>query len=84
MKIHKNDNVRIDLKTGHKHAICAIRIGENVIKYGYSIGHATQDIACGELVHTHNLRTNLSENLQYSYEPIDMPVLHTSSAETFT
>jgi len=42
---------------GHKVAIVAIRQGEAVIKYGASIGLATQDIAPGDHVHVHNLRS---------------------------
>ena len=60
MQINKLDNVRVDLSDGHKYAIRDIAAGENVIKYGYPIGHATEDIRCGAHVHTHNLATNLS------------------------
>lgn len=40
---------------GHKVAIKPIPRGQHVIKYGASIGLATQDIAPGEHVHVHNL-----------------------------
>jgi altronate dehydratase small subunit len=40
---------------GHKMAVEAIEQGEDVIKYGASIGVATQRIRVGEYVHTHNL-----------------------------
>ncbi len=40
---------------GHKVALAAIASGEVVIRYGEEIGLATQDIAAGEHVHTHNL-----------------------------
>ena len=69
MKINPADNVEVDLSTGHKKALCDIKKGENVIKYGFPIGHATQDIKCGESVHTHNIATNLSDILEYRYEP---------------
>ena len=49
MIINKNDNVRVDLASGHKYALRDIRCGENVIKYGNPIGRATMDIKCGEL-----------------------------------
>lgn len=79
MLIHKRDNVEVDLSNGHKYSICDIKKGENVIKYGNPIGHATADIAKGEHVHTHNLATNLSDNLTYSYSPrgLDFPVTPT-------
>ena len=69
MLINKLDNVEVDLETGHKKAICDIANGENVIKYGFPIGHAVCDIKKGELVHTHNLKTNLGDNIEYTYEP---------------
>ena len=58
-----------DVATGHKVALRDIAEGENVIKYGYPIGHATAPIARGEWVHSHNLKTNLHDNLEYTYEP---------------
>ncbi len=43
------------IASGHKIAAQAIRAGEPVRKYGQVIGAATQDVAPGEHVHTHNL-----------------------------
>lgn len=40
---------------GHKVAVRAVAKGQPVHKYGHVIGWATQDIAVGEHVHTHNL-----------------------------
>ncbi len=39
----------------HKMAIADIKAGENVLKYGESIGYATRDISTGQHVHTHNM-----------------------------
>ena len=50
-----------DIPQGHKMALRPIAQGENVVKYGFAIGHATQDIAPGAWVHVHNTKTNLSE-----------------------
>lgn len=69
MKINSLDNVTVNLEDGHKYADRDIKAGENVIKYGCPIGHATEDIKKGEHVHTHNIRTNLSETADYTYEP---------------
>ena len=69
MIINKNDNVEINLENGHKYARRDIKSGENIIKYGNPIGHAICDIKCGEHVHTHNMKTNLSGNIEYKYEP---------------
>lgn len=43
---------------GHKVARTAIPAGESAIKYGAPIGIATRDIAAGEHVHIHNLRSD--------------------------
>lgn len=67
MIIHKLDNVEVNLSDGHKYALTDIKTGENIIKYGNPIGHAIIDIKKGEHVHTHNIKTNLSGNLEYSY-----------------
>lgn len=58
-----------DIKPGHKLALKDIKKDEDVIKYGFPIGHASQDIAQGSWVHSHNLETNLKDNLEYTYEP---------------
>ena len=42
---------------GHKIAIVPIHKGEHIVKYGASIGVATQDILPGDHVHVHNLAT---------------------------
>ena len=54
---------------GHKMAILNVAIGQDIIKYGFSIGHATADIQAGDWVHTHNMTTNLSGEEKYIYEP---------------
>src|SRR5216117_816763 len=46
---------RQDIKPGHKIARRAVGRGRPVRRYGQVIGFATQDIAVGEHVHTHNL-----------------------------
>ncbi|MCM2451887.1 UxaA family hydrolase [Agrobacterium vitis] len=40
---------------GHKVAITALQPGQAIIKYGQIIGFATQPIAVGDHVHTHNM-----------------------------
>jgi D-altronate dehydratase (EC 4.2.1.7) len=58
-----------DLPMGHKAALRDIRRGGTVIKYGFPIGEATADIPAGGHVHTHNLRTQLSGELEYAWHP---------------
>lgn len=52
----------------HKFALVDIAEGEDVIKYGYPIGKATRNIKKGEHVHTHNLKTALTESAEYSFK----------------
>ncbi|MEI6561526.1 MAG: altronate dehydratase family protein [Verrucomicrobiota bacterium] len=54
---------------GHKVALSPISSGENIVKYGSPIGHATAPIQPGDWVHTQNLKTNLSGTLEYAYQP---------------
>lgn len=70
--IHERDNVEVSLDNGHKYALRDIASGEPVIKYGFPIGTAKRNIAAGERVHTDNLKTSLSGELDYTYTP-DIP-----------
>lgn len=83
MILHPLDNVEVNLENGHKYALRDIRAGEPIIKYGSPIGHATQDIAKGEHVHSHNLKTNLDGVLEYTYHPDFRPVVPVESGLTF-
>lgn len=56
-----------NIPVGHKVALSAIASNADVIKYGSPIGHALSEIKVGEHVHTHNLKTNLSGTVTYSF-----------------
>lgn len=47
-----------DIDIYHKIAVCDIRKGSAVIKYGEIIGVATKNIKKGEHVHIHNFESN--------------------------
>jgi len=47
-----------DITVGHKIARQVIVKGEKIIKYGVSIGSAIEDIAFGEHVHMHNMKSD--------------------------
>lgn len=74
MIINEKDNVGVSLDgaeavpAGHKYALRAIAKGEYVFKYGEIIGRAARDIAEGEWVHSHNLKTHLDESTEYRYD----------------
>lgn len=83
MVIHPLDNVDVNLENGHKYALKDIASGETIVKYGNPIGHATSDIKKGDHVHSHNMKTNLSGNLEYAYSPDFKPVEFEDSDLTF-
>ena len=60
-----------DIVKGHKFALTEIAEGEQIIKYGNPIARAVHTIPAGAHVHTHNARTNLSENLEYAYNKVE-------------
>jgi altronate hydrolase len=60
-----------DTPAGHKVLINDVKEGDNIIKYGYPIGHARQDMKAGDWVNENNLKTNLSGTLEYAYQPVD-------------
>jgi altronate dehydratase small subunit len=53
-RIDVTENIRF----GHKLAVRDLSKGSTVRKYGTSIGNASEDIAAGEWVHTHNVESN--------------------------
>lgn len=65
----QNLEITTDVPAGHKIAIRPIQVGENIIKYGFPIGHAKEDVMPGSHVHSHNVKSNLGELLEYTYEP---------------
>ena len=67
---------------GHKMALTDIKNGAMVMKYGLPIGHATADITAGSWVHTHNMATNLSGEVEYTYCPTN-PVIPPLEPKTF-
>ena len=44
-----------------------MKSGENIIKYNEPIGHLTRDCKMGEHIHEHNLKTNLSDIVEYKF-----------------
>ncbi len=71
-----------DIPMGHKVALRDIKKGEPVIKYGFPIGEATEDIPKGGHVHSHNLHTLLSGAHDYEYHPTH-PKLEVREPVTF-
>lgn len=57
------------IPAGHKFALKDIVEGEIVVKYGFPIGYAKEDIKAGAWIHTQNIKTTLGDILDYSYQP---------------
>lgn len=58
-----------DIPQGHKIVLANLDQDADIIKYGYPIGHLNQAVKIGDWLHTHNVKTNLSGELDYTYEP---------------
>ena len=58
-----------NIPAGHKMALADIAEGGDVIKYGFRIGNAKENISAGQWIHTHNIKTALGDLLEYTYEP---------------
>jgi altronate hydrolase len=74
--------LREEVPAGHKLALKHHEPAESVVKYGFPIGCATEPIARGGWVHSHNLKTRLEGLVEYRYSasapraaaaPGDMP-----------
>ena len=88
----KGETIEVDGKTivlaqdtpaGHKVLINDTAAGENIIKYGYPIGHARQNLAAGVWVNENNLKTNLSGTLTYEYKPVNEKLNIAKDERTF-
>jgi altronate dehydratase small subunit len=62
---------RADIPYGHKIALRDIAAGEQVVKYGLSIGSASTDIQAGDHVHVHNVESNRGRGDKYVQEEND-------------
>lgn len=60
-----------DTPAGHKVLLSDKAEGEDIIKYGYPIGHARKALKAGTWVNENNLKTNLSGMLEYNYAPVN-------------
>lgn len=61
-----------DIPAGHKFALADIASNENIVKYGYPIGHARENIKQGDWVNEKTIKTNLEGLLDYEYNPQDV------------
>jgi altronate hydrolase len=75
--LHQNEVINVNnqnliiqenIPKGHKVALRPIHKSENIIKYGFPIGNAAENIMEGQWVHTHNTKTNLEGVQQYKFQ----------------
>ena len=57
------------IPAGHKVALRDMIEGEDVIKYGFPIGHLLKPVPQGGLIDHSVLKTNLEGLLEYTYQP---------------
>ncbi|WP_071146771.1 UxaA family hydrolase [Bacteroides ihuae] len=66
-----------DIPAGHKFALKDFAEGEDIIKYGYPIGHAITAKKLGDWMNENSIKTNLAGLLDYTYNPaqvsLDIP-----------
>ncbi len=72
-----------DTPAGHKVLLTDKAEGENIIKYGYPIGHARKALKAGEWVNENNLKTNLAGTLEYTYNPVNEKLNIAKEERTF-
>lgn len=72
-----------DVPAGHKIAIKDLAEGENIIKYGFPIGHAREAKKAGSWMNENNIKTNLSGLLSYEYHPKDVVLNIPNENRTF-
>lgn len=88
----KGETIELDGKTitilqdtpaGHKILLDDVTKGTNIIKYGYPIGHAKENLKAGQWINEENLKTNLAGTLTYEYHPVDEALSIPNENRTF-
>ncbi len=72
-----------DIPRGHKIVLQDLAEGQNVIKYGFPIGHVTRNAPAGTMVDHSCVKTNLEGLLDYSYSPALVDIEPAATKRTF-
>jgi Altronate dehydratase len=75
--------LKVDVPRGHKIVLKDLKAGDNVIKYGFPIGHVTVDAAQGTMVDHSCIKTNLEGLLEYNYNPALVEIPSAAKVRTF-
>jgi len=65
----KRITLQEDIPAGHKIALENFKAGDFIVKYGFPIGHARENIGTGFWVNEKNIKTNLEGLQEYEYHP---------------
>ena len=76
-------SLQTDIPRGHKIVLRDLAEGEDVIKYGFPIGHVTRAAAAGTMVDHSCIKTNLEGRLEYKYEPSLVDIAPSAERRTF-
>ena len=75
--------LKVDVPRGHKIVLKDLKAGENVVKYGFPIGHVTVDAPAGTMVDHSCIKTNLEGLLEYNYNPALVEIPSAAKVRTF-
>ena len=75
--------LKTDIPQGHKITLKPLKEGDDVIKYGYPIGHVTHSVEAGEWIDHNCVKTNLEGLLDYSYDPAKVEIAPAEVKRTF-
>ena len=64
--------LKTDIPAGHKVTLQDFNEGDNIIKYGYPIGHAIKNVPQGSWICEKEIKTNLAGLLDYTYNPVEV------------
>ena len=67
-----------NIPAGHKITLKDFAEGDQVIKYGYPIGHTQVPVKQGHWINEKQIKTNLAGLLEYTYNPVnvDLGIAH--------
>ncbi len=75
--------VRENIPAGHKITLKDFEEGDQVIKYGYPIGHVIVAVRQGQWINESQIKTNLAGLLDYTYNPVNVELGIANENRTF-
>lgn len=75
--------LREAIPVGHKIALADLNEQDQVIKYGYPIGHVIRQVQSGEWINEHILKTSLEGIQSYVYQPVKTELTIPADGKTF-